>query len=95
MARPPVSLPTLRPRRLRRDYQIEAGIPIVLSTEKPRCGLVYSGEEGANPLDYQARGGRGLGWGPGLRLLWRRHRQQVVVASWQQRRLLKRQGLDS
>ncbi|KAL4443221.1 hypothetical protein ABPG75_010976 [Micractinium tetrahymenae] len=39
--------------RLRRDYQIEAGIPIVLSTEKPRCGLVYGGEEGANPLDYQ------------------------------------------
>ena len=27
---------------------------MVLSTERPRCGLVYSGEEGANPMDYQA-----------------------------------------
>ena len=34
--------------RLRRDHGIAAGLPILLSTEKPRCGLVYSGEEGAS-----------------------------------------------
>lgn len=39
--------------RLRRDHGITAGVPIVLSTEKPRCGLVYGGEEGADRIDYQ------------------------------------------
>ena len=39
--------------RLRRDHSIEAGIPIVLSTEKPRCALVPIQEMGDNPLDYQ------------------------------------------
>lgn len=39
--------------RLRRDYGIESGIPVVLSTERPRCELVPAGELGANPLDYQ------------------------------------------
>lgn len=41
--------------RLRKDYGIETGIPVLLSTEKPRCGLIFvPGEDaGANPLDYQ------------------------------------------
>lgn len=39
--------------RLKRQHGIEQGIPVVLSTEKPRCGLIYGGEEGSNPLDYQ------------------------------------------
>ncbi|KAL4854230.1 tRNA threonylcarbamoyladenosine dehydratase [Chlorella vulgaris] len=39
--------------RLRRDHGITEGLTILLSAEKPRCGLVYGGEEGANPLDYQ------------------------------------------
>ncbi|KAK9844214.1 hypothetical protein WJX81_008230 [Elliptochloris bilobata] len=39
--------------RLRRDHGIEGGIPVVLSTERPRCELVPAGEPGANPLDYQ------------------------------------------
>lgn len=30
--------------RLRRDYNIISGIPILLSTEKPRCGLVAAGD---------------------------------------------------
>ena len=46
--------------RLRREHGIEAGIPIVLSMEKARCDLVYHGEEGANPLDYQVRGGQAV-----------------------------------
>ena len=41
--------------RLRRDYDIQSGVPIVLSTERPRMGLVYHTEEGANLLDYQVR----------------------------------------
>jgi hypothetical protein len=32
-------------------------VPIILSTERPRCRLVYGGEAGASPLDYQV--GRG------------------------------------
>ena len=39
--------------RLRRDHNMEAGIPVLLSLEKPRCGLV-PGQAG-NLLDYQAR----------------------------------------
>ncbi|KAI3426846.1 hypothetical protein D9Q98_006792 [Chlorella vulgaris] len=39
--------------RLRRDHGITEGLTILLSAEKPRCGLVYGGAEGANPLDYQ------------------------------------------
>jgi tRNA A37 threonylcarbamoyladenosine dehydratase len=40
-------------RRLRQEHGIEAGVTILMSTEKPRCGLVYGGEEGADMLDYQ------------------------------------------
>jgi len=39
--------------RLRRDFGIETGVQVLLSTEKPRCGLVYGGDEDANMLDYQ------------------------------------------
>ena len=40
--------------RLRREYQIGGGVPVLLSTEKPRCQLVSMVDlEGANPLDYQ------------------------------------------
>lgn len=39
--------------RLRRDHGIDAGVPVVLSTEKPRCALVPISEVGNNPLDYQ------------------------------------------
>ena len=38
--------------RLRREHGIEAGVPVLLSTEKPRCALVPA--EGGNLLDYQA-----------------------------------------
>lgn len=39
--------------RLRRQLGIEGGIPVLLSTEKPRCTLVPTPEDGGNPLDYQ------------------------------------------
>ena len=39
--------------RLRRQLGVEAGIPVLLSTEKPRCRLVPIAEVGENPLDYQ------------------------------------------
>ena len=39
--------------RLRRDYQIDGHIPVLLSNEKPRCGLVYNGEDGVDMGDYQ------------------------------------------
>ncbi|CAL8471181.1 g10723 [Coccomyxa elongata] len=39
--------------RLRRDHGIDAGVPVVLSTEKPRCALVPISKVGENPLDYQ------------------------------------------
>ena len=39
--------------RLKRNHGIVSGIPVVLSTEKPRCALVPAGNEGDNPLDYQ------------------------------------------
>ena len=39
--------------RLRRQLGIEGGIPVLLSTEKPRCRLVPIDEVGENPLDYQ------------------------------------------
>lgn len=43
--------------RLRREYQIGGGIPVLLSTEKPRCQLVSMVDlDGANPLDYQVGG---------------------------------------
>jgi hypothetical protein len=46
--------PTCWPVRLRREYQIGGGIPVLLSTEKPRCQLVSMVDlDGANPLDYQ------------------------------------------
>ena len=52
-ARPPADPCCLPSCRLRREHGIEAGVPIILSTERPRCGLVYGGEEGTSPLDYQ------------------------------------------
>ena len=39
--------------RLRRDYGIASGIRVLLSSEKPRCGLVYCGDEGTHMGDYQ------------------------------------------
>ena len=39
--------------RLRRDYAIEKNIPVLLSTEKPRCGLVYCGDDGVDMTEYQ------------------------------------------
>lgn len=39
--------------RLRRQLGIVGGIPVLLSTEKPRCRLVPIDEVGENPLDYQ------------------------------------------
>ena len=41
--------------RLRRQLGVEAGIPVLLSTEKPRCRLVPIAEVGENPLDYQVK----------------------------------------
>jgi hypothetical protein len=55
----------LSPNRLRKEHDIRTGIPVLLSTEKPRCKLVASEEMMAadNLLDYQVRGGRrGSGW---------------------------------
>ncbi len=46
--------------RLRREHGLEAGIPVLLSVEKPRCALV-PGQPG-NLLDYQARGLPMLYW---------------------------------
>lgn len=41
-------------RRLRREHGIAGGIPVLLSTERPRCQLVSLVDmEGGNPLDYQ------------------------------------------
>lgn len=43
--------------RLRREFNIPGGIPVLLSTEKPRCQLVSMVDmEGGNPLDYQVGG---------------------------------------
>ncbi len=39
--------------RLGRQLGIRGGIPVLLSTEKPRCRLVNIEEVGENPLDYQ------------------------------------------
>ena len=39
--------------RLRKYHGISTGIQVLLSTEKPRCGLVYNGEDGADLGDYQ------------------------------------------
>lgn len=44
--------------RLKKDYGIEGGIPIVFSLEKPKVKLLpFKGPSGAeeNPLDYQVR----------------------------------------
>lgn len=43
--------------RLRRQYGIETGVPILLSTERPRCKLVASEEvlAATDRRDYQAR----------------------------------------
>lgn len=52
--------------RLRRGHGIEDGIPVVLSTERPRCELVPAGDDpAANPLDYQARARRRVPAGVG------------------------------
>ncbi len=42
--------------RLSRQLGIREGIPVLLSTEKPRCRLVPIEEVGENPLDYQVCG---------------------------------------
>ncbi|KAG2455067.1 hypothetical protein HYH02_000892 [Chlamydomonas schloesseri] len=40
--------------KLRKQYDIPGGIPVLLSTEKPRCKLVsLTDMEAGNPLDYQ------------------------------------------
>lgn len=39
--------------RLRRDYSIRSNIPVLFSTEKPRCGLIFHGDENNDVLDYQ------------------------------------------
>lgn len=39
--------------RLRRDYAIASGIEVLLSTERPRCGLVASEEAAESLSDYQ------------------------------------------
>lgn len=39
--------------RLRKLHGITSGIPVLMSTEKPRCGLVDSGETGEELLQYQ------------------------------------------
>lgn len=42
--------------RLRKQHDINGGIPVLLSTEKPRCKLVSLADmEAGNPLDYQVR----------------------------------------
>lgn len=42
--------------RLRRERGIHGNIPVLLSTEKPRCSLVSAVDmENGNPLDYQVR----------------------------------------
>lgn len=49
-------LPSCVAARLKRDYNQEGGLPVLLSTEKPRCKLVASEEmEKGNPLDFQVR----------------------------------------
>lgn len=47
--------------RLSRQLGIRGGIPVLLSTEKPRCRLVAIDEVGENPLDYQVRTLAGIG----------------------------------
>lgn len=39
--------------RLRREHGITTGIHVLLSSERPRCGLVFNGEGGTDPLEYQ------------------------------------------
>jgi tRNA threonylcarbamoyladenosine dehydratase len=43
--------------RLRAKHQITKGVAVLLSVEKPRCGLVTTQEQDAAPsmLDYQVR----------------------------------------
>lgn len=43
--------------RLRTVHGVKAGVQILLSTERPRCGLVTTAEQAAAPsiLDYQVR----------------------------------------
>ena len=43
--------------RLRVKHGIKGGVPVLLSTEKPRCGLVTTAEQAAaeDIRDYQAR----------------------------------------
>jgi tRNA threonylcarbamoyladenosine dehydratase len=39
--------------RLKKDFGISNGIQVLLSTEKPRCGLVYCGDDGVDVGEYQ------------------------------------------
>ena len=80
---PPPTHPPLHPppTRLKRDHGVTTGIPVLLSTERPRCGLVFGVEEGASPLDYQlCVGGWRAGGGGGGRAGWRGE-DSVHVAS--------------
>ena len=63
--------------RLRRDHGIEAGIPVVLSTERPRCALVPAGGPGANPLDYQVPDSLVLFCNTRMQLHWQRYSSSV------------------
>lgn len=55
--------------RLRREHNIGSGVPVLLSTERPRCSLVALGEvdeddpAGRTLKDYQVEGGHSSGWG--------------------------------
>ena len=52
--------------RLRRERGIHGNIPVLLSTERPRCQLVSLVEgDQVNLLDYQVRGGSVQGRGGG------------------------------
>lgn len=39
--------------RLRRDHGIAGGVTVLLSAERPRCGLVYGGDDAVQMGDYQ------------------------------------------
>jgi hypothetical protein len=48
------AMPRSHPRRLRKDHGVQGGVPVLLSTEKPRCQLVSLADmQNGNPLDYQ------------------------------------------
>ena len=39
--------------RLRRDHGVAEGVTVLLSSERPRCGLVFGGAADAPPAEYQ------------------------------------------